>query len=138
MNVRNSAQRRYIARFVPVMIAYVVVLFASTWATKEYAPQGLALYLLSVLPAVPILAVLWIMGVYLREEQDEYVRDRLAAAMLGGIGLTLAVQTVWGFLELGANVGHFPTYLSFPLWCGAYGVVHCLIGLRDRSGGEAQ
>jgi len=137
MDRRNPAQRRYIARFMPAMFGYVAVLFATTWAIRQYAPQGLALWLLSVAPALPLVAVIAIMGMYLAEERDEYIRTRLSNAMIGGIGVTLVVTTVWGFLENGGAAPHFPTYLTFPLWCGSFGLVQCVHSLRDRAAGQA-
>ena len=135
MNKRNPAQRRYVARFIPAMLAYVIVLFACTWAMKAYQPTGAMLYLLSVLPSLPILAVLAVMGLYLHEEQDEFIRSRLVTAMIGGIGILLAITSVWGFLEEGAEIAHFPTFLAFPIWCGAFGLVQCFMSLRDRRAG---
>ncbi|RYY22911.1 MAG: hypothetical protein EOP62_21890 [Sphingomonadales bacterium] len=137
MNARNPAQRRYIARFIPSMLAYVIVLFACTWAMRVYQPTGIALYVLSVLPSLPILAVLAVMGLYLREEQDEFIRFRLATAMIVGMGILLAITSVWGFLEEGAGIVHFPTFLAFPIWCGAFGLVQCYMSLRDRAAGGA-
>jgi hypothetical protein len=135
MAKHNPAQRRYLRRFFPAMTAYVVILFACTWAAKQYDPQGPALFLLSLLPALPLLAVIAVMGLYLTEETDEFIRARLVTAMIGGIGITLAVTTVWGFLEHGGVVPHFETFLAFPLWCGSFGVVQCLLNLRDRMSG---
>jgi hypothetical protein len=134
----NPAQRRYLWRFFPMMTAYVVVLLACNSAIRAWHPQGAALFLLSLLPALPLLGVIAVMGLYLAEEADEFIRNRLITSMMGGIGIMLAVTTVWGFLENGGQVPHFPTFLAFPLWCAAFGVIQCLLGLRDRmtGGGE--
>ncbi len=134
----NPAQKRYIRRFMPVMALYVVTLFACVWWMRHAEPQGALLVLLSVLPSVPILAVIVVMGMYLAEERDEFIRSRLVTAMIGGIGILLAVTSVWGFLENGGVVPHFETMLAFPLWCGSFGLVQCAMGLRDRmtGGGE--
>jgi hypothetical protein len=134
----NPAQRRYVRRFLPAMGAYVAILFGCTWAAKAYAPQGTALFLLSLLPALPLLVAIGVMGLYLREETDEFIRDRLVTAMIGGMGITLAVTTVWGFLENGGVVPHFATFLAFPLWCASFGIVQCLLNLRDRLSGGGQ
>lgn len=139
MNTRNPAQRRYVARFLPAMLAYVAVLMACTWATKAYHAKGGLLFLLSLLPALPLLAVIAVMGLYLAEEQDEFIRTRLVTAMIGGIGILLAITTVWGFLEQGGVIAHFPTFLAFPIWCASFGLAQCAISLRDRlaaRGGE--
>lgn len=137
MNRRNPAQRRYLMRFFPAMLGYVVTLFACTLAIRLYQPHGAALVALAVLPALPILAVIAVMGLYLVEERDEYLRSRLVTAMIGGVGILLAATTVWGFLEDRGVIVHFPTYLAFPLWCGAFGLVQCGMTLRDRMGGRA-
>lgn len=138
MAKHNPAQRRYLRRFFPAMTAYVVVLFACTWAAKTYDPQGAVLFLLSLLPALPILAVIAVMGMYLTEERDEFIRARLVTSMIGGIGITLAFTTVWGFLEQGGVVPHLATFLAFPIWCGSFGLVQCFLNLRDRVSGGGQ
>jgi ABC-type proline/glycine betaine transport system permease subunit len=138
MRPRNPAQQRYIRRFCPTIFAYVAVLFASIWAIRHLRPEGALLVVLAVLPAIPVLAVLGVMGLYLAEERDEFIRARLVTSMIGGIGLTLAFTTVWGFLENGGVVPHFETYLAFALWCGSFGLVQCLLNLRDRIAGDGQ
>lgn len=138
MQHRNLAQRRYIRRFVPLMAGYVLILFAANRVADTRQLEGATLALLSILPTLPLLGVIVVMGLYLREEADEYLRDRLVVAMLGGTGVLLMVTTVWGFLENSGMVGHPPTYLAFPFWCGAMGIVQCMMALRDRLAGGSQ
>jgi hypothetical protein len=135
MTRHNPAQRRYLWRFFPCMIAYALLLIACTWAIKHTHPSGALLVLYSLLPALPLVGAIGVMGLYLVEEQDEFLRARLVTAMIGGIGVTLAVTTVWGFLENGGVVAHFPTFLAFPLWCAAFGLMQCAINLRDHYAG---
>ena len=52
----NPAQRRYLRRFFPAMTMYVLVLFACTAMIRDQKPQGALLALLSVAPALPIVA----------------------------------------------------------------------------------
>lgn len=131
----NAAQKRYLRRFFPAMFAYVALLMLSTWAIKAYAPTSAALFLLSLLPSLPLVAAIGVMGAYLIEERDEFIRAQLVTAMIGGLGIMLAVTTVWGFLENGGAVSHFPTFLTFPLWCGSFGLWNCLTKLRERFAG---
>jgi hypothetical protein len=133
---RNPAQRRYVRRFLPMMLAYVVMLFAVTWYFRDHHPTGVLLALLSVLPALPLLGAIGVMGLYLAEERDEFIRHRLVSAMIGGTGILLAITTTWGFLEMNAVLPHFPTFLAFPLFCGAFGLVQCVMALRDHLSGE--
>jgi len=78
----HTAKRAYIRRFVPTMIACAAILFAtSAIFAGENAPTGATAYALAVLPALPVLALLWIMARYLADEQGEYlgIVNRIAA-----------------------------------------------------------
>jgi hypothetical protein len=128
----NPAQRRYIRRFLPAMLGYVVLLFTSNMLMHRWHPGGTALAALAILPAVPLVAVIAIMGVYLAEERDDFLRVRLVTAMLVGLGVLLAVATIWGFLQLADVIGSPPTFLAFPLWCGAFGLAQAAMWLADK------
>src|SRR5688500_1234935 len=104
MKMATPAGRRYLRRFFPTMIAYVFVLFACVWAIKHWEPTGIELIILSVLPAVPIIAAILVMGLYLIEETDEFLRQRIASCMLFGTGVLLAAATVYGFLVNGGAI----------------------------------
>jgi hypothetical protein len=136
----TAAGRRYQRRFFPTMFAYVAVLFACIWAIRHWQPSGATLVLLSVLPAVPILAVIVVMGLYLVEETDEFLRQRIAACMLFGTGVLLALVTVYAFLVNGGAVRVDSELLiwAFPVWCGAWGLAQCALALRDRLAGGGE
>lgn len=134
---RTPAAKRYLRRFFPMMIAYVVVLFASVGIINAYKPGGALLVLLSVLPALPIIGVLVVIGVYLAEETDEYLRSRIVSAMLFGTGTVLSVATVLGFLQITDVVGKVEVFWAFPVWCAVWGLAQCAMAWRDRAGGEA-
>ena len=134
MNRRNPAQRRYLGRFFPAIACYVVVLFAATWLIRTQHPAGWLLVALAAAPALPILAVIGVMCLYLLEEQDEFLRQRLATSMLVGLGLLLAVLTVWGFLANGGVAAQPPAFLAFPFWCAGFGLAQCAMSMRDRLG----
>lgn len=124
--------RRYLARFFPAMLAYVGVLFGSLWAIRHLAPTGALLWVLAIAPAAPIIAVIAIMGLYLIEETDEFIRTMLVQAMLWGIGVTLAGCTAWGFLENVGLVDHLPLFMVFPVFCAAMGLAQPLVRWRYR------
>ncbi|MBB4841156.1 hypothetical protein HNP52_004253 [Sphingomonas kyeonggiensis] len=140
MKTSTVAGRRYLKRFVPTMIAYVVVLFACVWALKELHPTGVALVTLSVLPALPVIGVIVVMGLYLLEETDEFQRQRIAACMLFGTGVLLAAVTIYGFLTNGGAIQPDPDIAiwGFPLWCGAWGIAQCVLTWRDRLAGDGE
>ncbi len=137
MMSRTPAARRYMKRFVPTMIAYVVLVMATSLIVAKLHPTGTALIALSILPALPILGILVVIGLYVREESDEYVRQRLVVAMLFGIGVVLAAATVLGFLQIYRVIGQVDVFWAFPVWCASWGLAQCLMTWRDQLGGEA-
>lgn len=130
--VKSPAARRYLARFFPAILAYVAVLFGSIWTIRNLHPEGPLLWLVAVAPAVPIIAAIAAMGLYMVEETDEFLRAILAQSMLWGIGVTMALCTVWGFLENAGLLPHPPLYLIFPLFCFSFGVAQPFISRRYR------
>jgi hypothetical protein len=78
--------------------------------------SGIVAYLAAVLPAIPIMGALAGTGVYLAEEKDEFQRALLIQSLLGGIGLTLAATTVWGFLEDFTHAPHVSLVWIYPIF----------------------
>jgi hypothetical protein len=115
---QNPATRRYLIRFVSTIAAYAVALLFADWCIHRLHPTGALLYGLATLPAVPIIGVIVVVGLYLAEEKDEFQRNLLIQSMLWGLGAILSLTSVWGFLQLYAHVHPFQPYMTFPLfWC---------------------
>jgi hypothetical protein len=128
--LRNPAIRHYLYRLLITMGLYVVFLITADWGFHRYHPTGWATYLLAILPALPVIGVIVIVGLYLAEEKDEFQRAILVESMMWGIGATLSVTTAWGFLEVFVPVPHFNPFWVFPLFCGVVGAAKGLLRLR--------
>jgi uncharacterized YccA/Bax inhibitor family protein len=128
----SPAARRYHRRFIPTVIAYVLILIAVAWYVPRFHPPSPLTYFLAILPAIPIIGIVAIVGFYLAEEQDEFQRTVLIQSMLWSIGLTLSTTTVWGFLEIFAAIPHFQPYLAFPLFWFFVGLATPILKWRYR------
>jgi uncharacterized YccA/Bax inhibitor family protein len=128
----NPAQKRYRARFGVAMTAYVVAIVAVSLSFKHLHPTGPLAYALAVLPSLPIIAVIAVIGLYIAEEKDEFVRNTLVESMLWGIGVTCALTSVWGLLEVYMKVPRLWVFMVGPIFCVAYGLANILIRLRYR------
>lgn len=128
--VMNAAVKRYMRRFMIAMGLYVLLIGAISWTFGVYDLTGPAAWLLAVTPGLAILAVIAIMGLYLKEETDEFQRNILVESMLWGIGLTLSGTTMWGLLEFYVDAPKLPAFMAFPIWCGAMGVAQYFIRRR--------
>ena len=132
MNNRSEAGRRYLKRFIPTMLAYVVIILGVSFAFRDETLAGPLAWVLAVAPALPVLAVIAIMGLYIREEKDEFQRNVLIESMLWGMGLTLSATTVAGFLEMYVHTPPMQSFWAFPLFCGAMGLSQVFVRRRYR------
>jgi hypothetical protein len=109
----TKAGRRYIYRLAPTMAIYLVVLFLAKWSFHHLHPAGSVVYLLAVLPALPLVGALAIVGLYIAEESDEFERSIIVQSMLWGLGGALSISTIWGSLEDFAGAPHISTFYVF-------------------------
>ena len=113
----NLAVRRYMRRNLITMLLYALSLALVVWVFLRFHPTGVLAYLLAVLPAIPLTGLLAIFGLYLAEEKDEFLRSVGVQCMLWGIGGTLAVTNIWGFLENLTHLRHLnPILDSVIFW----------------------
>ena len=103
---------------------YMIALFAAIMLFKQTKPDGPLLWVIAILPALPIIYFIWALGRYLVDESDEYIRMKQISAALFATGLLLVLATLWGFLEMFGVAPHAPSWLAVPIWalglgCGA-------------------
>ena len=132
----NCSVKSPVRRFVRSswMSAVLVSLFAvvAAVAFRRWHLTGLLAYPVAVLPALPILWVLTETGRYLAAEKDEFQRNLLVECLLGGIGGTLAVTTVWGYLEDFMRAPRLDLIWIYPIFCALSGIAYGLLHLRYR------
>ena len=133
-DLSRPASKRYTLRLAVIMAFYVVALFGAVWLFNNQPPQGVFRYLVAAAPSLPIFGVIWAVGMYFKEEDDEYLRMKLAVTSLWATGLTLAAASVWGFLENFEVVPHIPLYYAFVFYWAAFGLTQIVRALT--SGGE--
>jgi hypothetical protein len=114
------------------MLLYVALLVPTVIAFVRYRPAGPLGYGLAVLPALPILGMLLVIGLYLAEEKDEFIRNMQIQSLLGGMAGTLALVSVWGFLENFAQVPRLQLILVYPIFWGFVGISTFVVWLRNR------
>lgn len=128
----SAAARRYNLRFLIAMSLYVVALVGALEAWQALRPDGALAIALAVLPALPLIGAIVVMGLYLKEETDEFERSVQAEAALWATGGLLALATVWGFLELFGLVPHVESWVTFPVWAVCLGPAQVLARRRYR------
>lgn len=114
--LNSQAQRHYLWRLFATMVAYVIVFTLADRYFHHFHPTGALAITLAILPALPILGSIAVVGLYIAEERDEFLRMLLVRSILIALGATLAITTVIGFLQVFDIVHPFPIYDVFPIF----------------------
>lgn len=113
----NPAYRRYARRMLPLSLVYVGAIALATRLIPDNAPADAQTVGLALLPGLAILGWIWAMGRLLVELEDEYLRMLEVRKFLVATGLTLAICSVWGLLQLFApSVPKLQVFFVFPIW----------------------
>jgi uncharacterized membrane protein len=101
---------------------YVILLVIAISANHAWHPTGPLLWIIAILPALPIFFLIWSMGAYIAEETDEYLRQRTIMSALWATGFLLAIATCYGFLETFKLVPHIEGWAAVPVWAIGLGL----------------
>ncbi len=107
----SPAQRRYNRRILILSVVYAALLFATVYLLSRHLVGGPLAYVVGVMPALAVSGYFWLMGRYLIEETDEYLRMLMIRQLLIATGIALTAATIWGFLEGFDLVGHVVGYV---------------------------
>ncbi len=118
---KSKAARRYLRRVAIATAFYLVAVFTTLHIVhhgRVALPEAIGL---AMIPSLPIVAVIAIVGLYLKEEKDEFQRELFIQSLLWGTGATLAVTSFWSFLHIFgrvAPVDGFHVFIMFWLFVG--------------------
>lgn len=115
---KHPAIRRYVRRFLPITALYIASILLASWLIPDDAPATPLVIALAILPGLCVVGWIWAMGRLLVELDDEFLRMLEVRKMVVATGITLAVTSVWGILELYTpDVPRLPVFFVFPIWC---------------------
>lgn len=115
----NPATARYTKRMVLIAAAYVAGIVLASLTIDRAAPLGPLTIGLTLIPGAAMLAAIWAMGRFLTDLADEYLRMLEVRKFIVATGVTLAITSVWGLLELFSDsLPRLPVFYVFPIWCG--------------------
>jgi hypothetical protein len=116
---RNPATARYTKRMVLIALAYIAGIMLASLTIDRSAPLGPLTIALALIPGFALLATIWAMGRFLADLTDEYLRMLEVRKFIIATGVTLAITSVWGLLELYSDsLPRLPVFYVFPIWCG--------------------
>lgn len=126
-------QQRYNRRIMWLALAYAALLFLAVYLLSRHLVGGAAAYAIGILPALPVSAAFWMMGRYLVEETDEYLRMLQVRQLLVATALALTASTVWGFLEGFGLAPALPGFAWPVIWLASLAVGACVNLALERT-----
>lgn len=129
----SKAMLHYNNRMLAASLAYVAGLLVAVAIHERFEPVPVITFLITLLPTAPALAMVAVMGRYLIEETDEYLRYRASLAALIGLGIVLCLGTIWGFLETFGLVPNIFAWWVVPVWAIGLGIGQATLARRDRN-----
>jgi hypothetical protein len=114
---RHPAYRRYKRRSMLGAATYVATTGVATWLIPDNVPPSAGPIALSIVAGAGVLVWIWATARYLIEIDDEYQRMLQVRAMLVATGVTFAVTSMWGMVELFTTAPRLPVFFVFPIWC---------------------
>jgi hypothetical protein len=104
--------RRYLARLFIFMGSYMAILVGGLMFARGGGHSQATLIALAILTAAPIIGIFWAIFRLLAECDDEYQRLLMVNQTLLATAITLAISTVWQFLNV------YDVLASGPQWIG--------------------
>ncbi len=112
----SAAARSYRRRMLVASVLYVLALMLALAVHLHMANPGPLAYAAAILPALPVIGMFVAMGLYLREETDEFQRTVQIESSLWATGGVMVACAAWGFLEMFRLVPHVEAWVAVPLW----------------------
>jgi hypothetical protein len=95
-------------------------------------PATVLVYLLALLPTLPVIGIVVVVGRYLARETDEYIRMMVVQSLLWGLGVTFVTDTFMGSLFAYPSLYRIIPTLNIDLFCVTTGVALRIQLWRNR------
>jgi len=125
-------QRRYGVLFYGCWGLTAVFMLLVKFVFLHQHPVGIPAYVLAVVPAVPFVTCIVIAGRYLYRETDEFMRILTTQSMLWGAGITLAVDSTWGFLSIYTGIPPMPFFFNYTIFFICYALAGSILRIKYK------
>ena len=134
----SKAAKQYTQRLVVVMLFYILMVWLVTPLVRTHHWVATKLYFAAALPTLPILFMLLVVGLYLRDERDEFKRHQTVVSMLWAIAITLGFTAFTDFLRSYGAITAIPPFTEFVTFWLSMGIVNAVQTIRSRVGTDEE
>jgi hypothetical protein len=133
-NPDRATAKRFALLFTISVITYVLSLGIVFYSLRIHNPSQSTVIALATIPAVAVMAMIIVLGLFINGLEDDFQRFVLQQAVIGATGCVLAVTSVFGSLEMFTHLPHLPMFLIFPMFWFFFGL--CAAMARLKYGGN--
>jgi hypothetical protein len=126
----TTAANRFRRRMFAMQAIYVVTLILAIFGYRALPHGSPLVWAAAIAPALPVIGLILVMGLYLREETDELERAIQSEAALWATGGLLAMATLWGFLETFKLAPHVEGWAAVVIWSLLLGPAQIIVRRR--------
>ncbi len=128
----TPAAKHYRRRMLISSSVYTATLLLAVGLNVRHLLTGPLAYAVAILPAIGVAGMFASMGLYLREETDEFQRAMQIESSLWATGIVMMVCAIWGFLEMFHLAPHVEAWVVVPVWAMALGIANVFTRRRYR------
>ena len=132
----TRAGRRYVQRMGAIGLVYLATVWVITRYIHQHHPTGSKLFVLAAVPAFDVVAMIAVVGIYLRDEVDEFKRHQLIVSILWAVGFTLALMAFVDFLRSYNSIAAPPPFMEFTVFWISMALVQAVQAFRNRVRGD--
>lgn len=133
---KSSAEKQYVKRIIITMVAYVLLVLATTHVVRRGYVTGWVLYVCAVLPSLAIFRMLHVVALYLKEETDEFIRQQVVNSLLSSTAAILGLTAFADFLRSYTALGTLPPFTVFVTFWVVFGVAQGVQSASNRAVGD--
>jgi len=119
---KSPAEKRYVVRQLIAALVYLLATFVTIHILWHGRTRLTPAIILAGIPSIPLVAMIAIVALYLKEEKDEFQRELYIQSLLWGMGVTLALTSFWSYLHLFSHVPPVDGFHVFIIFWFAQGL----------------
>ena len=132
----TKAGKMYLKRMIQAMVVYIVLVFFTTYLVRHAHVTGWMLYLVALVPVLPVLRMIHGLLLYIAEENDEFQRLLVVRSVLCGTTAILALAAFEDFLRSYTPASVLPPFSLFIVFWMVFGLAQGVQQASNKAGSD--
>lgn len=133
----NAAKKGLIRRVGVALVAYELVWCGAYFWVDRAKPTGTMLFVMALLPTLPLVGMIAALARYLGEEVDEFHRQLVVRCLLWGTAAVMTSVCFQLFLQLFGWKGSWPAVVDLGVFAVAMGAAKLTYRVQNRVPADA-